>query len=187
MMPSGALGQAPSLVVRAMSVSDLSEVLAIEQSIYEFPWPRKAFEHCVRRGYHCALVCEDGLCENGLCEDGVCEGGQSDYWQEEQVCGYAIMDMLPGRAHICNVSVKETRQGQGIGRFLMRGLLGFASQKGAAHAYLEVRPSNYAARAFYERLGFQQAGVRRDYYRARIGVEDAYVYRRATGLAENTL
>ena len=147
-----------SLVARAMGISDLAEVLAIEQAVYEFPWPRQAFEQCVRLGYHCVLACVEG-------DD------------DDQVCGYAIMDLGARDAHICNVSVAEARQGQGVGRFLMDALLAFARMRGASRVYLEVRPSNQVAQAFYRRLGFSHAGLRRDYYRARVGVEDAHILR----------
>ncbi len=164
-MPSTVAERAPKLVTRALTVSDIPEVLAIEESVYDFPWPRRAFEHCVCRGYHCVLACEEGLLQ-------------------EKICGYAVMDVQPMQVHICNVSVSTTRQGQGVGKFLMRALICHARIRGAAHAYLEVRPSNHAARAFYDQLGFRQVGLKRNYYRAQIGVEDAYVYRRAIGSDE---
>ena len=146
-------------LIRAMRFSDLSQVLEIEKQIYEFPWPRRAFEDCLRLGYYCVLVCE-----------GARRG-------EELVCGYGIMDAGGSEAHICNVSVAEDRQRQGIGRFLMEALLTRAKGKGAEGAYLEVRPSNHGAQAFYRKLGFHHANTRRDYYRARIGVEDAWIFR----------
>ena len=39
--------------------------------------------------------------------------------------------------------------------------------------YLEVRPSNAAGLRLYERFGFKQLGVRKDYYPAMTGREDA--------------
>ena len=143
-----------------MCAADLPEVLEIERAVYDFPWPQQAFENCVRLGYHCILACEG-------------EGAR-----DEAVCGYAIMDVGPREAHICNVSVARARQGQGVGRFLMGTLLDFAHSRGAKRAYLEVRPSNHAAQAFYKQLGFAHVGLRRDYYQARIGIEDAHIYRR---------
>ncbi len=148
----------PAPVIRAMRVSDLSEVLEIEKRIYEFPWPRRAFEDCLRLGYYCVLVCERRP-------------------REEVVCGYGIMELARDQAHICNVSVAEDRQKRGIGRFLMQALLTRARSKGTKSAYLEVRPSNQGAQTFYRKLGFSHASTRRDYYRARVGVEDALVFR----------
>ncbi len=146
-------------VIRALRFSDLSKVLEIEKQIYEFPWPRRAFEDCLRLGYYCILVCERVR------------------FGEELVCGYGIMDAGGTEAHICNVSVAPDRQRQGIGRFLMEALLTRAKGKGANGAYLEVRPSNRGAQAFYRKLGFRHASTRRDYYRAKIGVEDAWIFR----------
>lgn len=145
--------------IRAMRFSDLSEILDIEKQIYEFPWPRRAFEDCLRLGYYCVLVCERAA------------------RSEELVCGYGIMDSGGAEAHICNVSVAEDYQRQGMGRFLMDALLARARRKGAKGAYLEVRPSNHGAQDFYRKLGFHHVNTRRDYYRARVGVEDAWIFR----------
>lgn len=160
-------GDTEQAVIRAMCASDLSEVLAIEREVYAFPWPRQAFGNCVRLGYHCVLACRPSLA------------------LEEQVCGYAVMEVGPWEAHICNVSVGRAHQRRGIGRLLMRSLLDVARIRGAQSAYLEVRASNHAAQAFYSMLGFRQVGVRRDYYQAPVGVEDAYIWKR--GINQSTL
>lgn len=149
----------PTRRIRGMRFSDLSKVLEIEKQVYEFPWPRRAFEDCLRLGYYCVLVCERKA-----------RG-------EERLCGYGIMDAGGEEAHICNVSVAEGHQRQGIGRFLMEALLSRAKGRGAKGAYLEVRPSNLRAQVFYRALGFHHAGTRRGYYQASIGVEDAWVFR----------
>ncbi|MGZ8155124.1 MAG: ribosomal protein S18-alanine N-acetyltransferase, partial [Burkholderiales bacterium] len=51
----------------------------------------------------------------------------------------------------------------------------------AERAFLEVRPSNTAARALYARSGFSEIGRRRDYYPAQEGREDAVVMELAFG------
>ena len=47
--------------------------------------------------------------------------------------------------------------------------------RGAQHIFLEVRPTNLAAKALYSRFGFHEVAVRRDYYPAETGREDALV------------
>ncbi len=52
------------------------------------------------------------------------------------------------------------------------------ARAGMYEAFLEVRPSNTAAARLYHSLGFEQVGVRRGYYQATVGREDAAVLRR---------
>ncbi len=150
--------ETPTPIIRTMYASDFGEVLGIERQIYEFPWPRRTFEKCLRSGYCCLLVCERGA------------------YGRERVSAYGIVDLDKPRAHICNISVAEDRQRRGLGRLLVNKLLDEASSRKAVSAYLEVRPSNHAARAFYRKLGFSQVGVRRGYYRSGAGQEDALIY-----------
>ena len=157
-VPAPVPGERP--VIRAMRVSDLREVLRIEGEIYEFPWPRRAFEDCSRLGYHCILVCQPS------------SSGR------QQTSGYGIMELGSTQAHICNVSVARDRHRQGIGRTLMNSMLRTAQGKGMLSAYLEVRPSNHGAQDFYKTLGFQHESTKQDYYRRPTGFEDAWVFRR---------
>ncbi|WP_255000306.1 ribosomal protein S18-alanine N-acetyltransferase [Cyanobium sp. Alchichica 3B3-8F6] len=75
--------------------------------------------------------------------------------------GWLVVDEL----HITLVAVAPQRRRQGLGRQVLQALLDHAQQQGAAHATLEVAPGNAAAVALYRGLGFQDAGLRRGYYR----------------------
>ena len=70
------------------------------------------------------------------------------------------------------MSVDTYEQCQGIGRKLMESLIAYARGR-AETMFLEVRPSNPAAIALYENLGFNEIGVRKAYYPAKDGREDA--------------
>jgi ribosomal-protein-alanine N-acetyltransferase len=50
-----------------------------------------------------------------------------------------------------------------------------ARSQGTRHVFLEVRPSNLGAKSLYLRYGFRQIAVRRGYYPAHDGREDALV------------
>ena len=63
----------------------------------------------------------------------------------------------------------------GFGRRLLEHLMERAAAGGVNEAFLEVRPSNLAAIRLYQRLGFEQIGIRRGYYQAPDGREDAIV------------
>ena len=83
-----------------------------------------------------------------------------------------------GEAHLLNLSVAQAWQRRGVGAELTRFFMKLAQDHGAETIYLEVRPSNAAARALYAAHGFSQVGLRKDYYPAVAGREDAIVMER---------
>jgi [ribosomal protein S18]-alanine N-acetyltransferase len=143
-----------SLRERAMRETDLEEVMRLERAAYLFPWSEGIFRDCLRVGYLCRVV--DG-------RDGV--------------GGYAIMSMGAGEAHILNLCVRADLRRRGIGRHLLAWLLRRAHSADQDWAFLEVRPSNRPAIVLYQWIGFEAVGLRRGYYQAVGGREDALVYR----------
>jgi ribosomal-protein-alanine N-acetyltransferase len=147
---------APEVVIRAMRGNDVAEVVAIERASYQFPWSEGIFRDCLRVGYVCRVVTVS-----------------------RQVMAYGVMSFGAGEAHILNLCVNEPYRCRGVGRRLLSSLIERAAAAGMADAFLEVRPSNTAAIRLYLALGFEQAGMRRGYYQAAHGREDAAVLRRA--------
>ncbi|HEY4449775.1 MAG TPA: ribosomal protein S18-alanine N-acetyltransferase [Steroidobacteraceae bacterium] len=147
---------APELVIRAMRGNDIPDVVAIERGSYQFPWSEGIFRDCLRVGYVCRVVTVS-----------------------RQVMAYGVMSFGAGEAHILNLCVGEAYRCRGIGRQLLNSLIERAGAAGMADAYLEVRPSNTTAIRLYLALGFEQVGMRRGYYQAANGREDAAVLRRA--------
>jgi ribosomal-protein-alanine N-acetyltransferase len=137
---------------RKLVGGDLDQVLTIENAVHIHPWTRGNFADSLEAGYHCWIA------ERDL-----------------QLVGYGIVMVAAGEAHLLNLSVSPHWQRRGIGRELTHFFLKLARDYGAERIYLEVRPSNAAARALYTRSGFEEIGVRRDYYPADTGREDAVV------------
>ena len=138
--------------IRPMQPSDLEDVLDIERAVYEFPWTRGNFNDSLCAGYNCWMYRQDGL-----------------------AVGYCVSMIAAGEAHLLNLSIALPMQRAGHGRRLLEHALADAREQAAQLLFLEVRPSNAAARALYERRGFRQIGVRRGYYPAHAGHEDALV------------
>ena len=135
--------------LRKMTVSDLPDVLAIERKNYQFPWEEDIFLDCFKAGYSC-WVCEE----------------------MDKILGYSLLSMAVGEAHILNISVDPGEQNQGIGRKMLENLI--TVSKGRAETiFLEVRPTNTVAIALYEKMGFNEIGIRKGYYPAENGREDA--------------
>jgi [ribosomal protein S18]-alanine N-acetyltransferase len=148
----GRLAAIPEVVIRAMNEADVPAVVAVECASYQFPWSEGIFRDCLRVGYLCRVVLL----------------GPS-------LVGHAIMSLGAGEAHVLNVCVAEALRGRGIGRSLLEHLLAQAEAAGMYEAFLEVRPSNTAAIRLYQALGFEHVGIRRGYYQAVHGREDAAV------------
>jgi ribosomal-protein-alanine N-acetyltransferase len=87
------------------------------------------------------------------------------------------MSLGAGEAHVLNVCVREDLRCRGIGRRMLEYMLDRAYGSGMLEAFLEVRPSNVVAVRLYQALGFEQVGMRRGYYQAPGGREDAAVLR----------
>ena len=99
------------------------------------------------------------------------------------VAGFLVARAAHDELEILNLAVRPTDRRRGIATLLLSEALSFACSCGARRAFLEVRASNHAAIAFYERLGFAPAGRRPNYYAE--PVEDALVLVRQ--LAPNSL
>jgi ribosomal-protein-alanine N-acetyltransferase len=146
------LNEVPEVHIRPMMEIDLPDVAVIEQKSYAFPWSENIFRDCLRVGYTCRALDMAG-----------------------QIIGYGVMSLGAGEAHILNVCVREEFRAVGFGRRLLEHLMERAAAAGVNEAFLEVRPSNLAAIRLYQRLGFEQIGIRRGYYQAPDGREDAIV------------
>lgn len=136
--------------LRLMTAADLDAVEAIEQSVYTHPWTRGNFADSLASGYHCWIMEQCGC-----------------------VIGYAVTMIAAGEAHLLNLSIAADRQRRGLGSELLQFVLQLARDCAAGTVYLEVRASNQAGRALYARQGFAEIGIRRGYYPAHDGREDA--------------
>ena len=145
---------------RRMGDNDLEAVLQIEADSYQFPWTRGIFLDCLRVGYPAFLV-----------------------EVEDRVSGYSVMTVGAGDCHILNLCIAPVHRRDGHGRALLEYMLNAALRQRARSAYLEVRPSNTSALRLYEAAGFVEVGVRKAYYPAVDGREDALVLSRSLGQA----
>jgi ribosomal-protein-alanine N-acetyltransferase len=138
--------------VRRMQLADLPDVLRNERRGYTHPWTEGIFRDCLRNGQECWLL---------MCSD--------------QNVGHGILSVAAGESHLLNVCVHPDFQGHGFGRILVEHLLERARTREASTIFLEVRPSNVAACELYDKLGFNEVGIRENYYPSNVGREDALV------------
>ena len=143
------------MTLRPMTEDDLDQVVSNEFSAYPFPWTRGIFTDCLKEDQECWVGCLGG--------------------SHGAVIGHLIITLGAGEAHLLNLCVRRQQQGFGYGRLLTLYALERARDGGADALFLEVRPSNLIAARLYESLGFTEVGVRRNYYPANGGHEDARV------------
>lgn len=93
--------------------------------------------------------------------------------QGEQMAGFAITQIVLDEATLFNIAIDPAFQRQGLGRKLLEDVIEKLEQRDVVTLWLEVRASNSKAIALYESLGFNEVSVRRNYYPAAQGREDA--------------
>lgn len=126
----------------------LDSLCKIESQVSPFAWTRGEFEQSL----------DDHRCYVLLCN--------------KKVRGYVIFVLILDEVELLNIAVAPNFQGEGLGRALLHFLIEDVKAF-AAKIFLEVRASNIPAISLYKQHGFEQTGVRRAYYHAAHGREDA--------------
>ena len=134
-----------------MNESHVSAVAELERQNFSAPWPEIAVRSELTNKLALWLVAG---------EDGV-------------VAGYVGSQTVLQEADMMNIAVADTHRRRGIARMLVEELI---RQLDAYQLTLEVRASNAPAIALYEKLGFTQVGLRKNYYHK--PKEDALILRK---------
>lgn len=135
-----------------MREADLDAVAAAERASYEFPWTRGNFLDSFAAGHGMWLARAEG-----------------------RLAGYAIYMMAVDEAHLLDITVLPEFRRRGLGRALLAHVCELVRGHGAERMLLEVRAGNAAALALYGNCGFARIGLRKGYYPAPAGREDAIV------------
>ncbi len=143
------------LIFEPMCLSDLQQVLEIENECFEDPWSEIYFTLSLKRprSYEYFYVAR--------CED--------------TVMGYIVFIVLYEEAHILNIAVPTAYQRQGIGKYLLASALDKIQTLDGREVFLEVAVSNLPAQYLYRQFGFRICGIRKNYYGRH---KDAYVFRK---------
>ena len=128
--------------IRPMEREDCEQVAVIEAASFSMPWSLRAFTDTVEKQNFRYFVAE--------------EAGE--------ILGYCGFLYVLDEAEIPNVCVKESARKRGVGRQMMTVLMEEAKKLGMAVLYLEVRESNQPARGLYKSLGFEENGIRKNFY-----------------------
>jgi len=147
-------------LIRPMQTSDIDQVHQIELTAHRAPWSRTILRDCVLVGYDCRVL------------------EQVDV-RGKRVVGYIISRYSDNVCHILNLCIDVKQQKKGLGKFILKTVLGSLKSPVVDTIILEVRPTNLAAIALYEGFGFQHGEIKRNYYKDENGTEDALLLRKS--------
>ena len=125
-----------------MDRSHIEQIAALEKNCFSTPWTENMLTDALFDPHASFIVAEDG------------EGG---------VLGYAGLHVVLDEGYIDNVAVEEAARRHGVASALLDVFCRFG-QANLAFLTLEVRASNAAAIALYQKHGFAQVGLRKNYY-----------------------
>lgn len=130
------------MVIRNMQESDLTQVEAIEKANFSIPWSLESFRESMELEHTIYLVAE---------EDG-------------NIMGYCGMYRVFNEGEIVNVAVAEAYRRKQVASKLLEQLFIHSNELQVDNFFLEVRESNEAAIQLYKKLGFIEAGIRKNFY-----------------------
>ena len=136
----------PGLTIRKAGLTDIQAIFALEKASFPTPWSRWTFLAELTQPISHFLVA------------GPATPSPWELW------GYIVFWIAADEMHLLNLAVQPQQRRRGIARALLSEALNQARALGARVAWLEVRPSNSAARALYASFGFQEEGRRPGYY-----------------------
>ena len=126
-------------MIRLMQAADLSQVARIENLVQTHPWSLQQFQESIQC-YHSTVIEEAG-----------------------QVVGFCILQPVLDEANLLLMAIHPSQQGKGLGYQLLDASLA-QLKNNPIQVFLEVRESNQAAIALYEKSGFHQIDLRKNYY-----------------------
>lgn len=130
------------ITVRVMTLDDVPAVHEIEEQSFSIPWSKKAFQESLGYSHAVFLVAETG----------------------DSIAGYCGMYQVFQEGDIINVAVAPGFRGKGIGGKLMEGIICAAIERDILDLTLEVRESNETAIHLYTKYGFENVGIRKNFY-----------------------
>ncbi|MBE6918512.1 MAG: ribosomal-protein-alanine N-acetyltransferase [Ruminococcaceae bacterium] len=138
------MGKKANICIVPMNADHLESIERLERICFSRPWNRRMLAEELENQCAAFLVAEDG--ESG------------------EVLGYAGLLVVADEGYITNVAVFPEYRRCGIAAKILEVYLNFAKANQLAFVTLEVRPTNTAAIALYQRYGFEEVGRRKNYY-----------------------
>jgi ribosomal-protein-alanine N-acetyltransferase len=150
-----------------MQAADLDAVLEIEAVSHLHPWTKGNFSDSLAAGHWAYCI-----------RPQVDQAIKGSYLDPAILWAYCVLFPAVDELHLLNITVSPKLRKLGMATRMMAAIEGVAAQQNMPRIILEARPSNLAAINLYQKLGYEQIGLRKNYYPAdhQLGVrEDALV------------
>ncbi|MSP53338.1 MAG: ribosomal-protein-alanine N-acetyltransferase [Gammaproteobacteria bacterium] len=131
-----------NLMLKLANVSDATCLAQLERAASAAPWTLQQFTDCLAEKNPAYIL-----------------------WENDRAIGFVIYHLIDGQCEIYNIAVHPDFQKNGRGKYLLEQVIDTARARRCQSIFLEVRVSNQAALALYQKLGFNEIGIRRNYYK----------------------
>jgi ribosomal-protein-alanine N-acetyltransferase len=132
-----------SFVFRKMREEDIDQILEVEHASFTTPWSRDAFYNELHNNRFAVYIVLE---------------------ENNKILGYCGAWIVIDEAHVTNVAILPEFRGRKLGEAILSKMMSVAREMGAKSMTLEVRVSNHVAQSLYRKLGFQNGGIRKNYY-----------------------
>lgn len=132
-------------IITKASLLDIDKICLIENQNFKFPWNKKSFEEEIK----------------------LSDTNKSKFLVlkiQNEIIGYICCRTMVDEANIINFSIKKEFQNLGYGKKLLKYLLDIVEKENIKNVYLEVRESNIVAQKLYQKLGFKNFVIRKNFY-----------------------
>ena len=136
------LGLETTWTIKQMTEEDVAAVAALEAENFSRPWSFDAFLKTLSDENYIVIIAKD----------------------TDALLGYCVLLCTGEEADITNVCTAPSARGKGVATKMMTALMEAGKGRGVVEFFLEVRESNVLARALYTKLGFEEIGIRKNYY-----------------------
>lgn len=130
------------VILRNMTEADVVAVAELEKQIFSDAWTETSLSETLKQPQAQILVAKE----------------------KEVIVGYAILYYVLDEGELARIAVRDAYQRQGVGHQLMECVFKTCKEQGITRILLEVRESNERARNFYKKHGFEEDGIRKNFY-----------------------
>lgn len=130
------------LVFRNVEEKDIAFIAELEKNIFSDAWTNKSIGDTMNQPQAFITVAEEN----------------------EEIAGYCIIYYVLDEGEIARIAVDERWRRQGVGRRLLDYACECCREKNIERLLLDVRESNESARVFYKNYGFEEDGIRKNFY-----------------------
>ena len=147
-------GENDDLVFKILNHNALGDILKIENDVHINPWSENTFRDCFTNEHY--LI--------------------SGLYFKKRLVGYCVLLLISPQAELHNFAIDKQFQSRGNGGLFLKYILGLCESLKLEQIFLEVRESNSVAISFYQKSGFSQIGIRKDYYQSESLTESALLF-----------